>query len=1180
VRARFLGAAEVAVGGGVYQPVRGRRNQQLLSLYGLHAGHQVADGRAFEAVWGEDLPPDPSGTLRTYVTRLRQVIGADALVRSSDGYTLAVDPADIDVFAFEHEVAAGRAALRTGEYGTAAHHLRQALGLWTGPPWAALAGWPPADAEVVRSRALRCTAEELAAECTMRQGAMAEAAEELAALCETEPWRERRWELLMVALALSGRQAEALRAFARARERLVDDLGIAPSDRLRQVELHVLRQEVEATWAESAVAAAPAPAVAPSPAWPPATEPPDPVRMFGRQAESSLLDDELAQALAGSLRVAVVSGEAGIGKTLLLQTLGRRAAVTGAATHRGECYEAEATGAYRPLVGLVRSVLGDLGSAGREALGREMAELAILLPELDDAPGGDEAHTVVGDRQLRLFDSVTRLLRAVTDDGPAVFVLDDAHWADRQTLACLAHVLRHLGPVRALVVLTYRPEEVDGEHPLRGLLGELRRRLALRELPLDPLPLGDLAELAAAVAEVALPPPVLEAVAAAAGGNPMFVTELARTLAPEVTRGAARTWSVDRLVGGLPAQIADVLSRRIALVGPRAREALAVVAACPGGCEVVTVAHVLDLDPGRVIDTVDELLAAGLLAEVPDGSGVAYAVAHALYGYAAFGSSSRARQVNVHFRLALVLDGAVDRDRDRYLAAAAYHWHTAGRSGDPPRAARRCEEAGDLAYERTAYADAVAHYGRALAAIGWAGHDQRIAARSAQVLAKRAEAADAAGDPDGRRRDAEAAGAAAIEAGDVVALGRAALAHGGFRSTYGAANPATTDLLSRAQDRLAGGDHLALQARVSARLAQERYHAGDYEGANRLSEQAIDLARRLDDDEVLAAACHGRVWTMNHPDWLDERLSLTGEMVARATRTRNREWEMAGRVWRAAALLEVGDMAALDVEMAVLAELAEVVAVPRQRVRVTTLEATVALMRGELDRGIELAQQAHAIGVGIEPENADQVLYAQMLAPLRERGELAGVLPLVEALAATYAEAPGWRCAAAFAFCAAGEPDRGWRLIQDLAADGFATVPRDLAWMQAMSYAAETVATVGDDDAAAALYLLVAPYDGRNVGLWDIASNGAVAHYLGLLAVCLGDRPAAAEYFDAAVAFNDRTGQVPAALRSRLARAQLRAATGDRDGATRDAADVLAVAEPHGYPVLATSARPLATPDG
>ena len=221
-----------------------------------------------------------------------------------------------------------------------------------------------------------------------------------------------------------------------------------------------------------------------------------------------------------------------------------------------------------------------------------------------------------------------------------------------------------------------------------------------------------------------------------------------------------------------------------------------------------------------------------LIVERREGQDAAYAATHELYGYATFGTLSRARQVNLHYRLALALDNGVDTDRERYLASAAYHWHAAGRSGDTSRALKRCEAAGDLALERTAYADAdrpVRPRARRHRLVG-----RRRPLRRVALLAKRAEANHRAGNPQGRERDAEAAVEMAASVGDALTLCRAALVHGGLRSTYGIANTRTTALLARAYDSVPEGND-ALRARVCARLAQEHYHGGDYEAARQLS---------------------------------------------------------------------------------------------------------------------------------------------------------------------------------------------------------------------------------------------------------------------------------------------------------------------------------------------------------
>jgi DNA-binding SARP family transcriptional activator len=1163
VRVLVLGRTEVASSDGCVRPVPGRRNRQLLGLYALHLGRSVADDLVFEALWGDAWPADPSGSLRAYVTRLRRVLDDDGAVsRAQGGYSLVIDPADLDVAVFEQHVSAGRVAGRGGDIPTCLRELRHALDLWRGPPWAPLAGWPPADADVVRCEELHASAQELLAESSIRLGRHAEATEQLTALCERDPFRERYWELLMVALYLSGRQADALRAYQRARDLLVAELGIEPSARLRQLEADVLRQHVEG-WTEPTLHR-PMAERGPTRERRPSKSPPG---LIGRDRESAALDEQLQQVLTGVPLVAAVSGEAGIGKTRLLETFRAWAAGVGARVHWGESYEAEATGAYRPIATLVRSIIPDAGEQASGLLARERGELAILLPELAETTGHNDAAALVGDRQLRLFDSVTRLLRSAATDHPLVLVLDDAHWADSESLRLLAHVLRHIGAAPVLVILGYRPEELAPDHPLRSILAELRRSDRLREVGLRRLSDGDVAALMTTLIGRPTAMPVARAVAAVSGGNPLFVSELSKTL----DNGESRSWSLDRLEGRLPAQIEDVLSRRISLVGPHSREALLVIAAAPGGCEVSVLADALDRELEPVLDAIDELLEAELVVERREGQDATYAATHELYGYATFGTLSRARQVSIHYRLALALDKDVETDPERHLAAAAYHWHAAGRSGDPSRTLRRCEDAGDLALERTAYADATAHFARALDANDWAGGDKDAAGR---LLAKRAEANHCAGNPQGRERDAEAAVEMAASAGNTGTLCRAALLHGGLRSTYGIANTRTTALLARAYGSVPHGDD-AWRARVCARLAQEYYHGGDYEAARQLSAEGVDLARALGDDEILAAAFHGRVWTLNHPDWLEERSALSDEMIERAVRAHNPGWEMAGRIWRAAALLEMGDIDGLDFELDVLGGLETVVKVPSDQVRVATLRAARAMMQGDFDRGIELAQRAHAIGAVAEPANADQVLQAQMIAPLRERGQLGVVLPLIEELAEQYADAPGWRCAAAFVFCEVGQPERGRDILETLARDRFASVPRDLAWIQAMAYLAEVAAAVGLPEHATVIYGLMAPYDGRNVGLWDIASGGAVAHFLGILAARDGRTETAEHHLRDAIEFNDRTGQIPAGLWSRLRLAEIALAEDDPTRARGLIGDVGTIAHERGFIALEDAAGSL-----
>ena len=355
-------------------------------------------------------------------------------------------------------------------------------------------------------------------------------------------------------------------------------------------------------------------------------------------------------------------------------------------------------------------------------------------------------------------------------------------------------------------------------------------------------------------------------------------------------------------------------------------------------------------------------------------------------------------------------------------------------------------------------------------------------------------------------------------------------------------------LLEQARDQLdgdGGPDTIGLRARVLARLAQESYHVGRYEVAERLSAEARALAAATGDDGVIAACAEGEVWALYHPDRAEERLVLTTEMAERAERADEREWEMLALVWRASACLELGRVADIDRDLARLTHLAEVVRAPSHLFRAATMTATRAIMAGRYAEGAGLAEVARQIGVDIEPENADHTFAAQMLGMLREQGALAGLMPMVEELADRYRATPGWRCALAWVFLHAGDEARAAGELAALAADDFASIPFDLAWLQAHTYLAETACALGDGERAALLYDRLAPYDGLNANIFDIVSNGAVAHYLGILAALLDDPARAEAHLRGAIAFNEATDQHPAAARSRFELARVVVDGGD-----------------------------------
>jgi DNA-binding SARP family transcriptional activator len=253
---RVLGPVEVvehdtslALGGG--------KQRALLAVLLLHANEVVSSERLIDELWGESPPATVSKSIHVYVSRLRKELGEERLVTRSPGYVLRVEPGEFDLQRFEALFAEARDG--DADAATTARTLRDALALWRGAPLADLAYEPFAQPEIARLEELRWAALEARIDAELASGRHAELVGELQALVAEHPLRERLHGQLMLALYRSGRQADALEAYRGARELLLDELGLEPSEDLKRLEAAILRQDPEL---EPRAEATPAPAVA------------------------------------------------------------------------------------------------------------------------------------------------------------------------------------------------------------------------------------------------------------------------------------------------------------------------------------------------------------------------------------------------------------------------------------------------------------------------------------------------------------------------------------------------------------------------------------------------------------------------------------------------------------------------------------------------------------------------------------------------------------------------------------------------------------------------------------------------------------------------------------------------------------------------------------------------------
>ncbi len=346
----LLGGVRVELDGAEVRALGGPQPRAVLAALLAADGRTVTTGALVEAVWGEDPPASAVSTLHSYVSRLRTALGpAGALLRRrGEGYLLDAPADSVDWRRFEHLVEQGRAALEAGDPTTARARLVEAEGLWRGPALGDLADRPFAAGLVARWDGLRAAAVADRQEADLRLGRHAALLGELAEAVRAAPLDEARWCRLALAHYRCGRQADALAAVAEARRTLVDELGVEPGPALRELELQVLRQDPALDLVPTA-----------RPAAVPAQRPAGTARtrdaLVGRTHELAVLEAVLAESAEGA-RAGVVEGEAGIGKTRLLEELAARASAQGALVLWGRSHESGAAPAFWPWLPVLRAL--------------------------------------------------------------------------------------------------------------------------------------------------------------------------------------------------------------------------------------------------------------------------------------------------------------------------------------------------------------------------------------------------------------------------------------------------------------------------------------------------------------------------------------------------------------------------------------------------------------------------------------------------------------------------------------------------------------------------------------------------------------------------------------------------------------------------------------------------------
>ncbi len=592
MRVRLFG--EFSVEGATSHELGSRKARVVLKLLALHNGRAVSADGLIEAVWPTSLPAKPSDQLAVLISRLRAVIGRDRITFSDAGYRLHANWVDLDEF--NRSAAQAEVAVAAGDNRDSLSHAQTALKLaqeqllvdeldrsWTQPS--------RRTAERTAAR-LRHIVADAALALGDGPAALGVAEDALTA----NPYDEEALRHLMLAEQRRGCAAAGLAAYARARALLADELGVSPSPATEAVYLALLRDS------EAAVPSSQArPTVAAS------------STLFGRTVEMDLLDLERATVAAGAARLVVVEGEAGIGKSAIINAAGHRAAAAGWLWLQGTC---EPLFGELPLQSIVDALAAHVAIlTPSEASALLSTEHLLLAPLMG---GGMYDHTEswnggTGSEQ-RLLHAFAAVLSRLTATQPVLLSIDDVHVAGSSTLELLTYVSRRLQ--RLLVVVARR----------RGAGSAIA---AHRTIHLGPLERADAIALVGEERGVDLH--------ARTGGNPLFLTLLAAS-DPNDPDQRVPTSLVEVIAG-----IADSLGN--------ARATIRAAAVLGGYVDVELLASVLGVAPVELVVDLDAATQRQLL----DASGDGYVFRHDLVRVALAETATTAGAAILHRAAARLL---------------------------------------------------------------------------------------------------------------------------------------------------------------------------------------------------------------------------------------------------------------------------------------------------------------------------------------------------------------------------------------------------------------------------------------------------------------------------------------------------------------------------------------------
>lgn len=543
-----------------------------------------------------------------------------------------------------------------------------------------------------------------------------------------DPTSEDAARLLIEGLYLAGDRSGALARYASYRARLAAETGGEPGRVLLQL---VRRIEAEASRSQTPR---------------PVTEerfgrlPPLESSVIGRDTELDALGRAWNGARRGAGRVALVEGEAGVGKTRLVEELVRRVVAQGGLVLRGRCQDAQAVLPYGLMAEVLGSALDAPGLAGADP--QWLAELSRLVPELRHRfPSLPElAGTNNATDAWRLAEAVAQVLLAISGEQPIVVTIDDLHWADAESCHLIHAVVRRLEQAAVFWCATLTLGELTRDAPAARLSRALRARPRAVSLMLTPLGEESVWQMIREMGQLRLPTGgrrLAGRVHEVTGGNPFYVVELLRTLFAQgwlVVDSASGEWLAAPDTGqfgemAMAPTVHDAIAERIESLPPDLYDLLITIALSAGGCRTDLLSYVHGISRLRAATMADALVERYLVTE-EEG---AYRAAHPVIARVVRHGLTTSRRREVHRTIALAYELLAPEGSAGAAGEIARHAELAG---ERAMAYRYALAASDAAMQRYAHEEALSWLDLAAACAAPGAESDAVNRRTADVLGR------------------------------------------------------------------------------------------------------------------------------------------------------------------------------------------------------------------------------------------------------------------------------------------------------------------------------------------------------------------------------------------------------------------------------------------------------------